>query len=440
MDTAIGTIKGRRVTAAGVFLLVVALVAGMGGCAAAPEPEAPLQYELTVSSTEGGSVVSPGEGTFSYDPAEVVNLIAGSAAGYEFVNWTGDVADVASASAAVTTVTMNGDYSITANFGEIPVCQLTVSSTEGGSVTAPGEGTFSYEKGSVVDIVATGDVGYRFVGWVGDVDGVANVQARVTTIAVTGACAIVATFGAEEEVVFADPNLEAAVRDSIHVGERPVYPSDLERLRNLDASYRHIVDLSGLEHCGGSRWLFLVGNQISDISPLAGLTGLTYVDLAGNQISDISPLASLTHLTYLCLGSNQISDISPLAGLTSLTQLQLGGNQISNVYPLASLTGLTSLTLTGNQISDISPLAGLTGLTWLSLGVNQISDISPVDSLTNLTYLYLWSNQISDVSPLVENEGLGTGDFVDLSLNPLNSDSVNTYIPQLRARGVTVNY
>jgi hypothetical protein len=42
--------------------------------------------------------------------------------------------------------------------------------------------------------------------------------------------------------------------------------------------------------------------------------------------------------------------------------------------------------------------------------------------------------------PLVENAGLGTGDTVDLELNPLSSDSITIYIPQLEARGVTVLY
>ena len=35
---------------------------------------------------------------------------------YYFVNWTGNVGTIANANAASTTITMNGDYSITANF------------------------------------------------------------------------------------------------------------------------------------------------------------------------------------------------------------------------------------------------------------------------------------------------------------------------------------
>jgi len=40
----------------------------------------------------------------------------------------------------------------------------------------------------------------------------------------------------------------------------------------------------------------------------------------------------------------------------------------------------------------------------------------------------------------VDNEELSGGDEVYLSGNPLSSDSVNIYIPELEARGVTVVY
>jgi uncharacterized repeat protein (TIGR02543 family) len=46
----------------------------------------------------------------------VVSLVAIPDAGYRFVNWTGDVGTITNVNAASTTITMNGDYSITANF------------------------------------------------------------------------------------------------------------------------------------------------------------------------------------------------------------------------------------------------------------------------------------------------------------------------------------
>jgi len=230
----------------------------------------------------------------------------------------------------------------------------------------------------------------------------------------------------------------------------------------LDLGYNQIGDISPLANLTSLTSLSLSDNQISDISPLANLTGLTELELGANQISDISllanltslielgleateisdisPLASLTDLTSLNLWGSQVSDISPLAGLASLTQLDLGANQISDVFPLANLTSLTSLDLGQNQISDISPLAKLTSLITLDLWGNQISDISPLANLTSLTELDLGSNNITHIKPLVDNPGLGDGDHVALQFNPLSAASLSTYIPQLEARGVIVNY
>jgi len=74
------------------------------------------QYNLTVSSTDGGSVTEPGEGTHTYAAGKVVKLKAVPNSGYEFDEWTGDVDTIDDVKAAETTITMNGNYTITANF------------------------------------------------------------------------------------------------------------------------------------------------------------------------------------------------------------------------------------------------------------------------------------------------------------------------------------
>jgi len=152
----------------------------------------PVLYNLTISSTGGGSVTEPGEDTFTYDDGTVVDLIAEAEEGYRFVEWTGDVGTIADVYAATTTITMNGDYSITANF--VAIYDLTISSTAGGSVTEPGEDTFTYDDGTVVDLVAEADEGYRFVEWTGDVGTIADVYAATTTITMNGDYSITANF------------------------------------------------------------------------------------------------------------------------------------------------------------------------------------------------------------------------------------------------------
>jgi hypothetical protein len=76
----------------------------------------PPRVTLTISSTAGGNVTTPGEGTFTYWAGTVVSLNATPDAGYRFGNWTGDVDTVANVNAAATNITINGNYCITANF------------------------------------------------------------------------------------------------------------------------------------------------------------------------------------------------------------------------------------------------------------------------------------------------------------------------------------
>jgi len=148
--------------------------------------------QLTICSTAGGEVTTPGEGTFTYDASTVTNLVASPDAGYRFVNWTGNVDTIANVNAAQTTMTMDGDYEITANF--IAQYNLTIDSTDGGGVTAPGEGTFAYTPDIVVELVATPDIGYHFVNWTGDVDSIDDVEDAETTVNMEGNYQVTANF------------------------------------------------------------------------------------------------------------------------------------------------------------------------------------------------------------------------------------------------------
>jgi len=151
-------------------------------------------YELRISSTDCCNVTTPGEGTFTYLPGTVVNLVVTLGAGCRFVNWTGDVGTIANVTAASTTITMNWCYTIVANCEEIPGYDLTISSTTGGTVTTPGEGTFTYDVGDVVNLVASPGTGYQFDNWTGDVATIADVNDATTTITMNGNYGITANF------------------------------------------------------------------------------------------------------------------------------------------------------------------------------------------------------------------------------------------------------
>jgi len=174
---------------------------GGGGVTPKPTPTTPTRYNLTISSSTGGSVTTPGVGAYTYDERQVVNLVARADDGYRFVNWTGDVGTVANVNSASTTITMRAHYVIRANFEQIPApppptvqYDLSISSTAGGNVTVPGEGTATYQQGTVVTLVATAAEGYRFVNWTGDVGTVANRSSATTTITMSGHYSVSANF------------------------------------------------------------------------------------------------------------------------------------------------------------------------------------------------------------------------------------------------------
>jgi hypothetical protein len=177
------------------------------------------QYDLTVSSTSGGMVTVPGEGTFAYDAGMAVNLVAQADSGYRFVNWTGDVTTIANVNGATTTINMDDDYAIAANFAQIPPGQvaLTVSSSDGGSVTAPGEETFIYDEGTVVNLEAEPEEGYRFDGWIGDVGSIADVNSATTTITMDDDYSITGTFWFSTGCFIATAAYGSAMADDIEV-------------------------------------------------------------------------------------------------------------------------------------------------------------------------------------------------------------------------------
>jgi hypothetical protein len=172
-----------------IFVTIVALIAAMVGCV----QSVPVSYNLIIASTDGGSVITPGEGTSTHDEGAVVNLVATPDPGYRFVNWTGNVSTIGDVDNATTTIVMNDTYSIIGNFVKEQY-DLTVTSTAGGSLTMPGEGTFMYDAGTVVNLVAEAEEGYKFVTWTGDVSTIEDPNAAQTTITTQGSYSITANF------------------------------------------------------------------------------------------------------------------------------------------------------------------------------------------------------------------------------------------------------
>jgi uncharacterized repeat protein (TIGR02543 family) len=106
---------GRLVT---VVVFACALTLGVVVVGCPPDSGSADEYTLTISSTAGGTVTTPGEGAFKYPAGTVVQLAASADEAYEFRGWTGDTGQIGDHNSASTTITMEGNYTVTAAFGE----------------------------------------------------------------------------------------------------------------------------------------------------------------------------------------------------------------------------------------------------------------------------------------------------------------------------------
>jgi hypothetical protein len=131
-------------------------------CIIRPGQPPKLICDLTISSTSGGSITVPGQGTFAYDEGNVVDLVAEADEGYQFGGWTGDVGTIGNVTGAATTITMNDNYFITADFE--PTVLFSCSGNFSGSITS---GVFDITSGTVeigpstYIIINTPPVGYN---------------------------------------------------------------------------------------------------------------------------------------------------------------------------------------------------------------------------------------------------------------------------------------
>lgn len=244
--------------------------------------------------------------------------------------------------------------------------------------------------------------------------------AFLALVLVLAMCIPVLWAGAADNAVrFADPVLEAKVREQLGRPDGELTTEDVKNVENLnfgneEGSTDRITSLDGLEAFESLFSLSAYNNDIEDVSPLSGLKRLQYLDLGGNRISDLSPLKDL-NLVGVGLWGNQITDLRPLQEMTGMENLSLDGNHITDLTPLFRMSRLTQLTLGDNEISDISPLANLKNLQYLNLGANQISDLRPLKGL-NLTELYIWWNQVSDLTPLKDMNSM---ERLDITNNPI---------------------
>jgi len=156
-------------------------------------PEGVTTYTLIIS-VNGQGATSPSEGTYTYSEGTVVDISANPASGWRFINWSGDTGTIDDINDQDITITMNGNYAITANFSELPQYTLKIDIDGEGSTSGAG----TYYQGEKVSIRANPASGWVFVNWSGDTATIEDVNDSTTTITMDSDYTIIANFSEAE--------------------------------------------------------------------------------------------------------------------------------------------------------------------------------------------------------------------------------------------------
>lgn len=237
-----------------------------------------------------------------------------------------------------------------------------------------------------------------------------------------------------EELTFADPALEKAIRTSLGLkDDQPItrrIALGTEKLKlggGGKEDSEKISDLTGLSEFLNLRVLEAPTNNISNIEELAGLTKLENLLLERNQISDLTPLAGLFRLRTLEIAKNKITDLSPIYVLDNVELLDVNKNQITSIKGIGSMRKINTLRVSRNQIRDISPVGELDDLVHLSFGYNQVEDISVLYDLPMMKVLTMSGNQIRDIGPVLKMQELN---WLEVAGNPIDDETVFDRLPE----------
>ena len=246
--------------------------------------------------------------------------------------------------------------------------------------------------------------------------------------------------GVIEEVSFADPAVEALIREKLSVNEGTIlYTDQLWTIEEL-VMPAQAVDYSDLAllpylkkltiESGISEQLKNIGSLSrleelklldcrptgEDLALIAAIPTLTKLTLADCGLSSIAALEPAQKLTYLDLNGNTIRNISVLGKMPHLEEVYLAHNALTDLNVFANLTNLQRLDVSYNSIPSIAPICGNISLSWLDVSHNLIATLGAVDNLSNLTYFAAGSNALTDISQLAECENLA---YLDVSNNSI---------------------
>ncbi len=300
-------------------------------------------YQVTVNSNAHGHTDKDGVNAVNY--GDTLTITPSPATGCHFIGWTGD----ASGTDNPLTVTVTSNLDIAANFA-IDVHTLTISSSVGGFVTVPGEGSYPYDYGSTLSLTAeVSDPCFVFSHFEGNLWAGTNPY----LLTVNHDYTIRAVFESILDVLFVDTNIP----DDQHQNGSPEFPfNSIQKAIEVARAGSTIVIAPGtyeenltLKHKG----LILTGVDANDWNwPVIQSPGMTPVV----SVHDCNDPNTLLQGLILSRGDGSLAGgIDCDASQLTLANCLIVGNRADSlngmgggVYAHESLVNLVNCTLSDN--------------------------------------------------------------------------------------------
>ncbi|MFC1761314.1 leucine-rich repeat domain-containing protein [Planctomycetota bacterium] len=309
---------------------------------------------LDVSSTAGGTVLTPGIDSYITFTGDILQLEARADAGHQFLHWSGSAVEanlVDEENSLLTTLEILGDHTLQANFEPVSY-SLTVTADEGGRIVVPNQSPIDANVLVPVNLLTEpipGLEGYSFDRWVllaGGQGDFADANNPNTTFSIQGDSQIIAVYKKVPVAGLVEPLL-TVVMSTLNLSNTPT-ESDMERLKELYAPALGIHDLTGLQYARNLHTLDLNNNNVTDANVLVQLPSLRTLLLNNNGFADIETLTQMEQLVTLHLSDNDIADYEPFGRLKNLQHLLLNNtNQTLEDIPESWLTDLRELRVLG---------------------------------------------------------------------------------------------
>ena len=348
----------------------------------------PIIYTLTTSANPAdGGTVSPS--TQQYEEGKTATITATASSEYLFQSWSG-----ATGSTNSTSVVMNSDKSVTANFVKKKYALTTTVEGEGTvteKVIKAGAAT-DYNSGTIVELTAVPSREWLFVEWKGDVTSTENPvqitidKAKSVTAVFTQPAGYLDTNG-----ITVKANSWANVGDTVNISGEIYTVVDLEMLRKMISEEKDISKV--------------ITTLITDMSSLFRFSKFNG-DISSWDVSNVSDMSSMFDFSEFNgdISNWDVSNVTTMYYLFNASKFNgnISNWDVSNVVNMGAMFSCFQFGGTNpfnGDISkwDVSNVTNMFGIFHLSKFNGDISKWD-VSNVTSFEYSFMDSEFTGDLS------------------------------------------